>query len=462
MPVHAEAMATRRWISAAAVLGLVSVLPALDAGAQDGPVEVVASADASTDASAPTVASGRSSRLLADASPQRVSYLRFVAPGAAVSARLRVRVSSGVDAGSPGGFQVARVVGVPGAWDEASVTFATRPAVGAVLGRTGAVSRDLWVEVDLGRLVTAAGPVELALLSDNGDGVYLDSRESANPPRLVLSGGTPPPPPVGSATLWAVGDIASCTTTRDEKVAALLAGTSGPVALLGDVVYPSGTPAEFAQCFDPAWRGYKDRLRPAAGNHEYYTPGAAGYQEYFGAAAGAPGKFWYAYDAGSWRVFVLNSNCAQVGGCGEGSEQMRWFRAELAAAAGRKCTLAYWHHPRYSSGQYGADPKVAPFWQAFQDAGGDVVLAGHEHFYERFARMNSTGSWDATTGVRSFIVGTGGAELRSPVAVAPGSNVRIPRAVGVLELTLRDADYDWAFVPVDGAPIADRGTGTCR
>ncbi|MFM7536828.1 MAG: metallophosphoesterase [Acidimicrobiales bacterium] len=441
------------------VVGALAVLavavPAATASAQS-PVEVVARADAATDASVPTAALGRSTVLLADAAPQRVSYLRFEVPVAGASVRLRVRTSASPDAGSPGGFQVARVGA--GTWTADTVNFATRPAVGAVLARSGPVERDRWVEVALVGLTVAPGPVELALLSDNADGVYFDSVETGNGPRLVVT----PSPPAGPVTLWAVGDVASCATTRDEQVAGLLAGTTGPIALLGDTVYPNGTPDEFTRCFDPAWGRYRIRLRPAPGNHDYLTPGAAGYAGYFGSAAGTPGAFWYAYDAGPWRVFVLNSNCGEAGGCGPGSAQYRWLQAELAASAGRRCTLAYWHHPRFSSGQYGNDRRTEPLWQLFQDAGGDVVLSGHEHFYERFSRMTATGRWDAALGVRSFIVGTGGAELRSPRTVADGSNVRIPEAVGVLRLTLRATDYDWAFVPVGGRAPVDLGTGACR
>jgi hypothetical protein len=443
----------------ALVVGALAVagvgVPTVRAAAQS-PVEVVARADAATDASTPDVALGRSRVLLADAAPQRISYLRFEVPVAGSSVRLRVRTSASADAGSPGGFQIARVGA--GTWTAETVTFATRPALGAELGRSGPVERNRWVEVSLPGFTVAPGPVELALRSDSADGVYLDSTETGNGPRLLVAPGPPP----GPTTLWAVGDVASCATTRDEQVAQLLAGTTGPIALLGDTVYPNGAPDEFARCFDPAWGRYRDRLRPAPGNHEYHTPGAAGYAGYFGPAAGTPGAFWYAYDTGPWRVFVLNSNCGEVGGCGPGSAQYRWFQAELAAAAGRRCTLAAWHHPRFSSGQYGNDRRTEPLWQLFQDAGGDVVLSGHEHFYERFSRMTATGRWDATLGVRSFIVGTGGAELRSPRTVADGSNVRIPEAVGVLRLTLRANDYDWAFVPVGGGAPVDVGTGVCR
>jgi hypothetical protein len=181
--------------------------------------------------------------------------------------------------------------------------------------------------------------------------------------------------------LVAVGDIASCSSDGDEATAALLDGLSGTIATLGDHAYRSGTPQEFADCYDPSWGRHKDRTRPAPGNHDYETSGAAGYFDYFGAAAGEPGKGYYSYDLGTWHIVVLNSNCSQVGGCGEGTPQEQWLREDLAAHPAT-CTLAYWHHPLFSSGtEHGGNESMQPVWQALYDAGADVVLAGHEHNY---------------------------------------------------------------------------------
>jgi acid phosphatase type 7 len=266
------------------------------------------------------------------------------------------------------------------------------------------------------------------------------------------------PPP---ATLVAAGDVASCDSDGDERTAALVARIPGTVAVLGDSVYQLGTPQEFAACYAPSWGRFRGRTRPAVGNHEYGTPGAAGYFAYFGARAGHPERGYYAYRLGSWRVIVLNSNCSRVGGCGPGSPQLRWLRAELTAHRSR-CTLAYWHHPRFSSGLHGNDLTVAPFWNALFAARADLVLAGHDHNYERFAPLAPSGRVDRSRGIRGFVVGTGGRSHYPVVRRTPGSEVRDWQTFGVLRLTLRPRSYEWRFVPVAGSSFTDAGSGRCH
>ncbi len=200
-----------------------------------------------------------------------------------------------------------------------------------------------------------------------------------------------PPAEAADPVLIAAGDIAGCGHLGDTATAAVVASTGGTVATLGDHVYNNGTAAQFRNCYGPTWGRFKGRTRPALGNHEYRTPGAAGYFTYFNdGRAGQRGKGWYSYNLGSWHVIVLNSNCTQVA-CGKGSEQERWLRADLAAHA-NKCTLAYWHHPRFSSdNRHGNWPAVGPFWDALYEHGADLVLAGHAHVYERFAPQTPGG-----------------------------------------------------------------------
>ncbi len=261
--------------------------------------------------------------------------------------------------------------------------------------------------------------------------------------------------PTPSAQVVAAGDIASCRTEGDEATAELLdslvaAHPDAVVAALGDLVYPSGTAGQFARCYHPSWGRHRARTRPAVGNHDAATRGAAGYRAYFGTAAG-DGTTWYSYDLGSWHVVVLDSNCGVVE-CTRGSRQERWLRADLAAHPVR-CTLAYWHHPRFSSGTvHGSEEAVAPLFEALADAGADVVLAGHEHNYERFANID---------GVRQFVVGTGGRSHYRFGRPLPGSEVRDSSSFGVLVLTLRPDGYDWEFVPVAGGRFTDRGRDSC-
>ena len=262
---------------------------------------------------------------------------------------------------------------------------------------------------------------------------------------------------VRDPVLYAVGDIASCTTTGDEKVAALLRGKRGRIAVLGDAVYPSGTAAEYRRCFDPAWGPLARRLRPAPGNHDYRTSGAAGYFDYFGRRAGEVGKGWYFYDLGPhWRAIVLNSECAAVGGCDRESPQGRWLRRTLAAS-GNRHVLAYWHAPLFSTGKHGPNPVVKPLWRQLRRAGAALVLGGHDHVYERFAPQDPDGRGDPD-GIRQFTVGTGGYTLYG-FRSDPDHNTqtRDNTSFGVLRLRLEPDGYRWRFIPATGA-FTDRGS----
>ena len=269
-------------------------------------------------------------------------------------------------------------------------------------------------------------------------------------------GGTPTSAPTGTgadAILLAVGDIAYCDATADELVGELAARLPGTIALLGDNAYQHGSAADYANCFDPTWGGLRDRLRPVPGNHEYETKEAAPYFSYFGAAVGNVGQGWYSYDLGAWHLIALNSECGAIGGCGPGSPELSWLEADLAAHP-VACTLAYWHHPRYSSGRHGDNDMTEAFWQALAAAGADVVLEGHDHDYERLAPID---------GIRSFVVGTGGRSLYAwPGAPGPHTEVRANDTYGLLQLTLGATDYSWRFVPASGGSFTDAGAGQCH
>jgi hypothetical protein len=286
----------------------------------------------------------------------------------------------------------------------------------------------------------------------------LDSAGNLGNASAPVSVTTPDTTPV----ILAAGDIATCGLPGDEATAALLDERAGTVAALGDTAYESGTAQQFADCYEPSWGRHKSRTRPAVGNHEYRTSGASGYFDYFGAAAGDRDKGYYSYDLGDWHVVVLNSECAQIGGCHAGSTQEQWLRADLAAHP-VDCTLAYMHHPRFSSGSgHGDHPFLEPLWHALFDAGADVVLAGHDHNYERFAPLTPSGTLDARYGVRSFVVGTGGRTLRPLGALKPHSEIFDAATFGILELTLREDGYDWRFVPEAGKSFTDAGSDGCH
>jgi len=250
------------------------------------------------------------------------------------------------------------------------------------------------------------------------------------------------------ATLIAAGDVASCRSPGDEATAALVAKIPGTVAVLGDIAYDRGTAAELARCYSPSWGRFRTRTRPALGNHDYGSGSAAPSIAYFG----LPERGYYSYELGAWHVVVLNSNCWAAGGCGAGSAQERWLRADLAAHP-VACTLAYWHHPRWSSGLHGGTEAVAPLWNALAEAGADLALAGHDHHYERFAPID---------GIRSFVVGTGGRSRYPVFRRTARSEVVDTRTYGVLKLTLRTDGYAWRFLPAAGGTFTDAGSARCR
>jgi hypothetical protein len=271
---------------------------------------------------------------------------------------------------------------------------------------------------------------------------------------------TPTPAPAAGNVLVGAGDIASCGLTADTATAKLVSAVAGTVFTAGDNAYESGSAADFTNCYDPTWGPFRERTYPVPGNHDYETSGASGYFDYFGARAGPVGTGWYAYDLGSWRIYALNSNCLVVG-CDAGGAQEQWLRADLAANP-RPCVLAYWHHPRFSSGEHGNDAEVAPFWNALYEAGAEVIVNGHDHDYERFAQQTPAGASSAAKGIRQFVVGTGGASLRSFGTVKANSQVRNSGTHGVLKLTLDNASYSWQFLPIAGKTFTDSGSASCH
>lgn len=276
------------------------------------------------------------------------------------------------------------------------------------------------------------------------------------------------PVPEGSAVVTAAGDIActpgqapSDSACRMAETAALVeAAAPAAVITLGDNQYELGGLEGFQQSYDKSWGRFKAITRPSAGNHEFSGGRAAGYFAYFGKAAGPADQGWYSFDVGSWHLVALNSNCAAIGGCGPGSPQYDWLKADLAAS-GARCTLAYWHHPRFSSGYHGDNESVGPLWELLDGASAELVLAGHDHHYERFAPLAPDGTPDPD-GIRQLVVGTGGRSLYPTLLPRAGTEVRRAATFGILVLTLSPDEYRWRFAPVAGDTFTDAGTGLCR
>jgi calcineurin-like phosphoesterase family protein len=275
----------------------------------------------------------------------------------------------------------------------------------------------------------------------------------------------------GPATSSFNGGLGTASSCRQKYTSDLLVGANlVGVLALGDNQYECGGKSAFLQSFDPSWGRVKSLIHPTVGNHEYLTSGgtdcdltgkARGYFDYFGAAAGNATKGYYSYDIGAWHVIALNSNCSKVGGCSAGSPQETWLRSDLSAHR-NACTLAYWHHPRFSSGSHGSDAASADFWGDLYNAGADIVLSAHDHDYERFTPQNASGAADPFYGIREFVVGTGGKSHYSLLTTRPNSAVRNSDTFGVLKLTLHAMSYDWQFVPEAGKSFTDAGTGSCH
>jgi hypothetical protein len=233
------------------------------------------------------------------------------------------------------------------------------------------------------------------------------------------------------------------------------------VLALGDNQYEHGSLAQYQASYHPSWGRQLAKTYPSLGNHEYLTDQARGYFDYFGARAGDRSRGYYSFNIGSWHFVALNSNCSRVGGCGPGSPQYEWLRADLASSTA-SCTAAFWHHPRFSSGNYGDNSAYQPFWQLLYDDRAELVLNGHDHNYQRYAPMSPSGTRDDARGIREFVVGTGG---KSRYAVDPtGTNREVAQGstYGVIKLTLRPNAYDWRFVPEAGQTFSDSGSTPCH
>lgn len=270
-----------------------------------------------------------------------------------------------------------------------------------------------------------------------------------------------------SVTIYAAGDIAECRSlapkdtmaarTADVIAAALATDTTAVALTLGDNAYRDGTTADYANCYEPTWGRFKQRTLPSPGNHEYHTPSAAGYFDYFGALAGPERRGYYSKTIGSWHVISLNSNL-------KGSDQqaqLDWLKADLATHRSG-CALAFWHHPVFSSGDHGNNANMRDAWRLLAAAGTDLVLSGHDHDYERFAPQDVDGNLDVQRGIRQFVVGNGGARLTPIVTRRAHSEAANDTNFGVIKLQLAKTGYAWEFLPAAGGNYRDGGSADCH
>jgi hypothetical protein len=275
---------------------------------------------------------------------------------------------------------------------------------------------------------------------------------SSESDQVLSTGDRPNLTSAATVTVVAVGDIAGCPEVyQDERTAALVAGIPGTILTLGDHAYENGSVEDF-RCYDASWGRFKSRTRPAIGNHEYNTPNAAGYFGYFGSRAGPAGRGYYSFNLGNWHIVSLSSER-------DFAAQANWLKADLAANP-RKCTLAFWHKPLFTSGKHPPEPAMRPLFKVLYNARADLVLTGHQHNYERFGPQDYNGVANQSRGIVHFVSGGGGAPLHYFLVTQPNSLKRI-KALGVLKLELGPDRYTHTFITLDGTK-RDVGTRLCH
>ena len=447
-----------------------------------------------------------------------ITYVRFNVPalptGHQVSgATLRVYASSaskcalGVDV-----FRAANDT-----WSETTISWNNQPGpTGPVLANLAWTTKNSYQAFQVTSAVSGSGPVSFLLRHAPGcsvtSGVPLTSREAgSNQPQLLVE--TIPttsspecsdgqdndgdgltdypadpgctsvsdtdetdPPPGGEKVIAAAGDIVCDPTSssfggKDPTVcqhratAALLSGAD-VVLPLGDLQYEDGTLDQFMAGYDPSWGLDAATTYPVPGNHEYHVPGAQGYFDYWtskGRPTGVTGDGYYSFDLGSWHVVALNSQCSAVP-CAEGSLQNDFLEQDLASTT-ETCIVAYWHKPYFNSGaEHGASipSGVKAFWVDLYAAGADVILNGHEHNYQRYAKQDPLGQATGN-GIREFVVGTGGKSLYTLLDVKD-ANYEVGNATdfGVLRLHLAQTSYSWEFVALSGTVLDSGGPVSCN
>jgi acid phosphatase type 7 len=329
----------------------------------------------------------------------------------------------------------------------------------------------------------AIGIALIALFATTSDAApaQLGDRSFLPAPDVEPSG------PQGRFVIGAAGDIAcpsdpngpsSPQACQYDDTADLIFRTGlDEILPLGDNQYDIGAFAAFMAYFDPTWGRALANMSPVPGNHEHAQDPASrpsGYFRYFGDRVKGPQRLgYYSYDLGAcpdapcWHLVALDSMlCFAPGGCGPapaptdpgpGNRMYRWLERDLERHpdATYPCTLAYWHHPRFSfSTGSGGTAAVGPLWDLLYAAGADVVLNGHSHNYQRWRRQDPDGNPDTERGIREFVVGTGGASLYAIPGGDPPPNLVVAQddSFGILRIALKAERYRWAWVTAAGQP----------
>jgi hypothetical protein len=414
-------------------------------------------ADASVKQSSPDTNYGNETELQVDSGTDAAeAYIHFALTeitGPVQNARLRVYTRKN-------GSQNGPAVGATDAsWGEDELTWNNRPRHSFEdMDNREKIDPETWAEYDVTHAVTGNGSITFVLDADSGDAITFASRETDFPPQLevtFVSQVAPGPTPTlaaGDVTFVGAGNIATCESDNDELTAQLLDVIPGAIFTTGNNIGLNNTYSEFMNCYQPTWGRHKDKTNPVPGDNEYQVGDSKAYYQYFNNISQ-----YYAYNLGNWRIYGLNSEI----GVEEESNQAIWLKLDLTLNPS-KCVLAFWHRPRWSSGATsGNNQRLQTLWKILYDAGADVVVNGNEQNYERFMPMDAEGLADPT-GMREFIVGTGGQGLSPFGSPLPTSQVRNDSTYGVLKFTLRANSYDWQFVPVAGSTFTDSGSAECR
>lgn len=442
------------WTAAVAGLVLFATILCLDIGESSADTGVSTAADRKGLRS-----NGNASRLSAGQltlKNGRQAYLRFTLPSSWQGSQAILVVDP--SSSSTQGIAVTRAKVT---WKRG--TPAKVGKSGDTVVRSGSIIRDTSARLDVTGLLSPGSARNLRLTATGGGRASLSRMPYLlryDPPTTIAAVGDIACSPDSSQWNGGAGTATDC---RQADVASLVEESDEAVLLLGDVQYPDGTLTQFQAGFGPSWAGFGNRMKPSPGNHEYYTPGATGYFDYFaslGIETGGAGTGYYAFDLGDWTVLSLNSNCSDVP-CSAGSAQEVWLRERLQEARELdRCTLTYWHHPPASSGIHGDTAAVADLWRAVVDLGGDLLLAGHDHHYERFVPLNANLEPDPG-GPPSWVIGTGGKSLRTVAGTRDGSATVIDSAFGLTRFDLFQDSFEWEWVGLGGVG-ADSGSADCR
>jgi hypothetical protein len=293
-------------------------------------------------------------------------------------------------------------------------------------------------------------PVDLPVDFNNGV-----SSLPVNTSRFQPSTGTTPAG--GAPFVVAAGGDGASGEASATGVTGLIASLNPNLFLyLGDV-YQDGSPSEFYNWYGTTsnFGRFRSITDPTVGNHEYLTPGAVGYFNYWDNIPS-----YYSFNAAGWHFISLNSNLSKLGASGR-SAQFQWLEQDLAANQ-NSCTIVYYHHPLFNIGPEGPTSALSGIWTLLAQYGVTIVLNGHDHDYQRWVPLDGSGN-PSPGGITEFVVGSAGHGIQDIVNTdsrVAYSNDTTPAAFGVLLLQLSQGSASFSYQSTDGSTL-DSGVIPC-